>query len=336
MSHELVLLSGNSSPLLANQISKLLGRKPCNAVISKNVTGELEVNILESVRACDVFIIQPTLPNPNDSLMELLILTDAVKRASAARITGVIPCFGYARQDKKDKARVSIPAKLVANMIQVSGIDRILTMNLHSTRMQGFFNIPVDNLFAIQLFKSHLNKFITEDKVVVSVGVGGVHRTKRLADEINSSLAIVHFGKLIPGDLRDESGVSIEDMKLVGDVKGKTAILYEDIADTCELLVLITQLLIQQGASKVYALATHGILSGNALQLVNQSELTELIITNTIQVPESARKECKKLRVINVASVLAEAIRRIHNGESLEKFFTEDWILFSQDHLEYC
>jgi len=270
------------------------------------------------VRDNDVFIIQTTTnPNPNDNLMELLIMIDAIKRASAKRITAVIPSFGYARQDKKDKSRAPITAKLVSNLIETAGADRVITMDLHASQIQGFFDIPVDNLVAEGLMLKYIRDHIkgnVEDKVVVSPDAGGVKRAKSVADKVGCDLAIIHKER--------KKANEVNAMTLVGDVSGKIAILVDDMADTCGTLKLAAQTLKQQGATAIYALCSHGILSGPAVQKIETSDLDELIITNSVELSPGC-KGCKKIRQIDIAPMFAEAIRRTHHGESISILFNE-------------
>jgi len=307
------VLAGNAHPDLANEICKYLGLALGKADVGKFSNGETSVMISESIRDMDVFIIQPTCnPNPNDNLMELLVMADAIKRASAKRITAVIPCFGYARQDKKDKSRAPITGKLVANLIEVSGIDRVITIDLHASQIQGFFNIPVDNLYAEPLIVKYIRKNIPGDKVIVSPDAGGVKRAKLISDKLDAELAIIHKER--------KKANEVAGMILVGDVKDKVALIVDDMADTCGTLQTAASLLMSKGAKAVYALVTHGVLSGNAIDRIDNSEIKELVITNSI--PNKHKSD--KLKIINVASMLAEAIRRTHHGESISSLFAFD------------
>eukprot|EP01121_Diplochlamys_sp_Union-15-3_P022346 TRINITY_DN9476_c0_g1_i1.p1 TRINITY_DN9476_c0_g1~~TRINITY_DN9476_c0_g1_i1.p1 ORF type:complete len:340 (+),score=68.87 TRINITY_DN9476_c0_g1_i1:56-1021(+) len=308
------LFSGNAHPELAQKIAKILGVTIGEAIVGKFSNGETMVEIKESARECDVFIIQPTCnPNPNDNLMELLIMADAMKRASAKRITAVIPCFGYARQDKKDKSRAPITGKLIANLIETSGIDRVITMDLHASQIQGFFDIPVDNLFAEPLLVQYIKKIAPgKDKVIVSPDAGGVKRAKAVADKCNLDLAIIHKERKVANQ--------VAGMTLVGDVEGRVCILVDDMADTCGTLKLAASELRQKGAAAIYSIVTHGVLSGSAIKNLNEAELEELVVTNSIPQSENV-KHCSKIKVIDVAPVLAEAIRRTHNGESISVLF---------------
>lgn len=307
------VLAGNAHLELAHEICKYLGMPLGKADVGKFSNGETSVMISESIRDMDVFIIQPTCnPNPNDNLMELLVMADAIKRASAKRITAVIPCFGYARQDKKDKSRAPITGKLVANLIEVSGIDRVITIDLHASQIQGFFNIPVDNLYAEPLIVKYIRKNIPGEKVIVSPDAGGVKRAKLISDKLDAELAIIHKER--------KKANEVAGMILVGDVKDKVALIVDDMADTCGTLQTAASLLVSKGASAVYAMVTHGVLSGSAIKRIEDSEIKEVVITNTI--PQ--RQTCDKLKIINVASMLAEAIRRTHHGESISSLFNNE------------
>lgn len=308
------VLAGNAHPDLALEICKYLGIALGKADVGKFSNGETSVMISESIRDMDVFIIQPTCnPSPNDNLMELLVMADAIKRASAKRITAVIPCFGYARQDKKDKSRAPITGKLVANLIEVSGIDRVITIDLHASQIQGFFNIPVDNLYAEPLIVKYIRKNIPGDKVIVSPDAGGVKRAKLISDKLDAELAIIHKER--------KKANEVAGMILVGDVKDKVALIVDDMADTCGTLQTAASLLISKGARSVYALVSHGVLSGNAMDRINNSDIKELVITNSIPNKHDAGD---KLKIINVAPLLAEAIRRTHHGESISSLFSNN------------
>jgi len=249
--------------------------------------------------------------------MELLIMIDAAKRASAKRITAVIPCFGYARQDKKDKSRAPITGKLVANLIETAGADRVICLDLHASQIQGFFDIPVDNLFAESLVVRYIKENIggkPSEKVVVSPDAGGVKRAKSVADRLGTDLAIIHKER--------KRANEVDNMTLVGDVEGKIALLIDDMADTCGTLALAAVTLKNKGAVEVYAVCSHGVLSGNAVQRIEEAPITQLIVTNSIMMSE-ATKNCAKIKLIDVGSMLAETIRRTHNGESISVLFHE-------------
>jgi len=308
------VLAGNAHLELANEICKYLGIALGKADVGKFSNGETSVMISESIRDMDVFIIQPTCnPSPNDNLMELLVMADAIKRASAKRITAVIPCFGYARQDKKDKSRAPITGKLVANLIEVSGIDRVITIDLHASQIQGFFNIPVDNLYAEPLIVKYIRKNIPGEKVIVSPDAGGVKRAKLISDKLDAELAIIHKER--------KKANEVAGMILVGDVKDKVALIVDDMADTCGTLQTAASLLMSKGAHSVYALVTHGVLSGSAINRIDNSDIKELVITNSIP---NKHDISDKLKIINVAPMLAEAIRRTHHGESISSLFAND------------
>ncbi|KNE67793.1 ribose-phosphate pyrophosphokinase 3 [Allomyces macrogynus ATCC 38327] len=310
------IFSGNAHPDLAYLIARRLGLDLGKVVVSKYSNQETSVTIGESVRDEDVFLVQSGCGEINDNLMELLIMINACKTASARRITAVMPCFPYARQDKKDKSRAPISAKLVANMLTVAGADHVITMDLHASQIQGFFNIPVDNLYAepsvLKYIRDHVPNWST-DSVIVSPDAGGAKRATSIADRLGIDFAIIHKER--------KKANEVSRMVLVGDVKGKAAILVDDMADTCGTLCLAAKTLVDHGASAVYAIVTHGILSGKALQAINDSPLTQVVVTNTI--PHDDKKvKCPKLATIDISATLAEAIRRTHNGESVSYLFT--------------
>ncbi|EGC37753.1 hypothetical protein DICPUDRAFT_53750 [Dictyostelium purpureum] len=301
------IISGSAHPQFADLISKAINIDLTKTTCNKFSNGETSVTVGESVRSKDVYIIQPTCtPNVNDNIMELLVLTDCVRRASSRSVTAVIPFFGYGKQNKKEKSREPITGKLIANLIETAGVDRVISMDLEASQIQGFFNIPVDNLYAEPLIVKYIEKhYKGGEKVVISPAVDGVKRAKLVSDKLNCDLAIL--------DRQSES----DDMILVGDVKGKTALIIGSTADTCETLALAASVLKNRGgATKVYALVSHGELSGNAIETLNNSELEELVITNSIPLSEKS-KACSKIKVINVAPMFSEAIRRIIHGESV-------------------
>lgn len=310
---DIKLFTGNSNPALAEEICKLIGTKLGEAEVKSFADGEASVSLYESVRGSDVFLINSTCKPVNDSLMELLIMIDACKRASAGRVTAVIPYFGYARQDRKAKSRDPISAKLVANMLTAAGADRVLTMDLHASQIQGFFDIPVDNLHATSVFvKYFLDKFENpEDMVVVSPDVGSVARSRSFANKMGMGLAIV--------DKRRERANQCEVMNVIGDVKGKRCLLYDDMVDTAGSLCNAAKAIVEiGGATEVYACATHGVLSGPALERIENSCIKELALLNTIPAPENAPK---KIRYIDVAPVFADAIQRIYEETSMSVLF---------------
>eukprot|EP01132_Coremiostelium_polycephalum_P009988 gene9988-12242_t len=301
------ILSGTAHPGFAELIAKYLNTEIGKCDCGKFSNGETSVVIGESIRSKDVYIVQPTCtPNVNDNIMELLVLVDAVRRASSKHITAVIPYFGYGKQNKKEKSREPITGKLIANMIEKSGVNRVISMDLEASQIQGFFNIPVDNLYAEPLIVKYIEKNIKGERVVVSPAVDGVKRAKLVSDKLNCDLAI----------LDRQTKEDVDDMILVGDVSGKVAVIIGSIADTCETLALSAKVLKRRGAVSVYALVSHGELSGNAIETLNNSDLEELVITNSIPVVEKV-SQCPKIKVINVAPMFAEAIRRIIHGESV-------------------
>ena len=309
--NKLEIVSGNANVELAREICQELGKKLGGMMVRRFSEGEIRVKIEENVRGKDVFIIQPTCPPPNENLMELLVIIDALKRASAGRITAVIPYFGYARQDRKDQPRVPITAKLVANLLTVAGADRILTMDLHAGQIQGFFDIPLDHLFAINVFVDYIEKLKLGDFVVVSPDVGGIKTARAYAKRLGAGLAIV--------DKRRISPEKAEAMNILGEVSGKNAVLVDDLIATGGSLLEAAAALKKAGVKKIYAAVVHGVLSGDAIKNVENSLLEGLIITNTI--PLSNHKKHPKIKVLSVAPLLAEAIKRIHKEESISCLF---------------
>jgi len=309
---ELKVFSGNANRPLAEKVCDHLGIPLGNAEVKTFSDGEISVEINENVRGKDVFIIQPTCPPVNDNLMELLIMIDAAKRASAGRITAVIPYYGYARQDRKVAPRQPISAKLVANLITVAGASRVLTMDLHAGQIQGFFDIPVDNLFARPVLLHYIKEHFKDDLVIVSPDAGGVERARAFAKRLNASLAII--------DKRRERANVAEVMNIIGDVRGKTAVIVDDMVDTGGTLTKAASALLDKGASAVYACCTHPVLSGNAVQRILESPLKELIVTDTIPLSEEAKK-CGKIKVLSVGKLFGEAVRRIHLNESVSVLF---------------
>jgi len=312
LSSELAILTGNANPELAKEICRALKVPLSNSFVGRFSEGEIRVKINENVRGKDTFVVQSTCPPTNDNLMELLIMIDALKRASARRITAVIPYFGYARQDRKDQPRVPITAKLVANLITIAGTDRVLTMDLHAGQIQGFFDIPLDHLYAIRVFEQYLSrKRLTKKIVVVSPDVGGIKMARAYAKRFGAGLAIV--------DKRRTTPESTEVMHILGEVKGKECLLVDDLIATGSSIVEAAGALKRAGATAVYACVTHPILSGPALAHIARSSLKELIVTNTI--PISAEKRHPKITTLSVASLLAEAIQRIHYELSISSLF---------------
>jgi ribose-phosphate pyrophosphokinase len=314
MNSEIKIFSGTANKGLYNEIIKYLNLPEGKIYINRFADGEIIAKIEENVRGRDCFVIQPTCPPVNENLMELLIIVDALKRASAARITAVIPYFGYARQDRKSEPRVPISAKLVSNILVASGVNRILVIDLHAGQLQGFFDIPVDHLYATPVFLEYLNKhpdFVNKENVVaVSPDAGGVERTLAFAKRLNVSLAIV--------DKRRPSPNNAVIMNIVGEVKDKTAIIFDDIIDTGGTLLKVVDRLYKEGAKKVYAAATHGVLSQGADKKIQESNITGLILTNTIPLGDKVKE---KITVLSVGSMLAEAIKRIHENVSVSELF---------------
>jgi len=309
---------GNSNPAFAETVCKCLGIPMGKGTVKTFADGEVSVSLEETVRGADVFLIQSTCKPVNDRLMELLIMIDACRRASAGRITAVIPYFGYARQDRKAKSRDPISAKLVANMITAAGADRVLTMDLHAAQIQGFFDIPVDHLLGNPAFVEYYLEKFPEDKfnhdefVVVSPDVGSVARARAFASKVHMGLAIV--------DKRRQKANSCEVMNVIGDVKGKTCILFDDMVDTAGSLCNAANALVEVGGAKaVYACATHGVLSGPAFQRISDSAIEELVVHNTIPLPEDC--PCSKIKQLDVASTFARAISHIHYGTSIADLF---------------
>ena len=316
MSHEIKIIAGNSNPELAIGISKRLGVKLTDCTVKPFADGELSVSIYETVRGADIFIIQSTCKPVNDSLMELLILIDACRRASAWRITAVMPYFGYARQDRKAKARDPISAKLVANLITKAGADRVLTMDLHASQIQGFFDIPVDNMAAGKLLSEfYCDRFGKDNKnfMVVSPDVGSVARARNFAHSLGVNLAIV--------DKRREEANKSEVMNIIGDVKGKNVILFDDMVDTAGSLCGAAAALREIGqANDIYACATHGVLSGPAIERIEKSYIKTLRLVDTIPYPTD-RPRSEKVQYISADEMLAEAINRIHDEVSISPLF---------------
>lgn len=312
----MAILTGNSNPELAKEIASNLNTRLTDVLVGRFSEGEIRVQIKENIRGRDVFIVQPTCPPTNESLMELLIMMDAARRASADRITPVIPYYGYARQDRKDQPRVPITAKLVANLICAAGADRVLTMDLHASQIQGFFDIPVDHLYAINDLCDYIanKKLDPKELVVVTSDVGGVKMARAYAKRLGAELAVV--------DKRRSSPESTEVMHILGEVQGKTALIVDDIVATGGSLVEAAQALGRNGVKNVYALVSHGILSGSAIEKIQKCDIIkELVITNSI--PFTRQKDCPKVKIVSVAKLLSEAILRIHNEESISILFEE-------------
>jgi ribose-phosphate pyrophosphokinase len=316
MEKALKLFSGNANPALAKEICGCLGIGMGAAAISSFSDGEIRIKIDENVRGADVFVVQSCCTPVNNSIMELLIMIDALKRSSAARITAVIPYFGYARQDRKDQPRVPITAKLVADLVTTAGTDRVLTMDLHAGQIQGFFNIPVDHLYALPVLLDYINKRFAKDLkdvVIVSPDAGGVERARAFAKRLQTNLAII--------DKRREGPNNAQVMNIIGDVEGKHAILLDDMIDTAGTIVQGAQACSDKGAKSVWAGCVHPVLSGPALERLQGSRLTEVVVTNTIPL-NGKDQQCPKLRVLSVAPLLGEAIKRIHGEESVSSLFS--------------
>ncbi len=310
-----MIFTGNANPLLAKDVARRLSIPLGRAVVTKFSDGEVNVELLENVRGKDVFILQSTSMPTNDNLMEILVMTDALKRSSAARITAAIPYFGYARQDRRPRsARVAISAKVVANMLEAAGVDRVLTMDLHADQIQGFFDVPVDNIYAAPILLSDVWKHNYQDLVVVSPDVGGVVRARALAKRLESDLAIID-------KRRPKANVS-EVMHVIGEIDGRTCVIMDDMVDTAGTLCKAAEVLKERGATKVMAYCTHPVLSGNAVQKINASVLDELVVTDTIALRDDARA-CSKIRQLSVAELLAETIRRINSEDSVSSLFIE-------------
>ena len=316
-----MLISGNANRPLAEEIARYatmnggMDISLLDARVEKFNDKEIFVEVYENVRDEDIFIIQPTSKPANDNLMELLIIADAMRRSSAARITAVIPYFGYARQDRRTKARTPISAKLVANLIVEAGIDRVLTMDLHATQIQGFFDIPVDNLYASPVFAldaMHHFKGQMDDVMVVSPDVGGVARARDLAQRIGAPLSIVDKRRGKPGE--------VAEMTVIGDVKGRTCLIVDDIVDTAGTLCKAAEVLMEHGAKEVHSYITHGVLSGPAIERIGKSVMKHLVITDTIE-PTEAVLACKQIRIVPTAPMFAQAILNTWNGTSVSSLF---------------
>ncbi|UDF37818.1 UNVERIFIED_ORG: ribose-phosphate pyrophosphokinase [Shinella sp. XGS7] len=309
-----VLFTGNANPVLSQEIATHLGLELGKAVVGRFSDGEVTVEIQQNVRARDVFVIQPTCAPTNDHLMEMLIMIDAMRRSSARRITAVIPYFGYARQDRKPGPRTPISAKLVANLITEAGADRVMTLDLHAGQIQGFFDIPTDNLYASPVLLSDLKARNYSNLVVVSPDVGGVVRARALAKQLGCDLAII--------DKRRPAANVSEVMHVIGEIDGRNCVIMDDMIDTAGTLVKAAEVLKDRGAKRVFAYCTHPILSGPAIERIAGSHLDEVVISNTIPLSEAA-KACGKIRQLSVAFLFAETIRRISDGESVTSLFSE-------------
>ena len=313
MHDKIRVFTGNSNPALAQKICDFLHVPLGAARVRTFSDGEIMIEITENVRGRDVYVIQSTCAPTNNNLMELLIMTDALKRASAATITAVIPYYGYARQDRKAAPRTPITAKLVADLITTAGVDRVVTIDLHAGQIQGFFNIPVDNLYAAPVILDYLkNRFKDENVVMVSPDAGGTERARAFAKRLGCTLAVI--------DKRRTGPNVAEVMHLIGDVRGKIAIILDDMIDTAGTLTQAARALKENGASAIYACATHGVLSGPAIERINNSDIEEIVLTDTIPLGDK-EQQSSKVRMLSVADLLAEAIRRIHEDESVSSLF---------------
>ena len=305
------IFTGNSHIELAEEIAGIMGKPLGKATVTKFSDGEISVNIWETVRGLDVYIIQSTCSPVNDNLMELLIMIDAMKRASAGRINAVIPYYGYARQDRKAKARDPITAKLVADLIMAAGADRVLTMDLHANQIQGYFDIPVDHLLGMPILAKYFKEKQMDDLVIVSPDHGSVTRARNLAQYLNCPIAII--------DKRRPEPNKSEIMNIIGDINGKNCILIDDMIDTAGTIVNAANAIKKMGAKSVYACATHAVLSGPAISRIEESAIEEIVLLNTLPIPDEKRIE--KMTTLSVAPLFAEAMTRIHNHESVSKLF---------------
>ncbi|GAA6976340.1 ribose-phosphate pyrophosphokinase [Helicobacter pylori] len=304
------MFSGSAHPAFGKEVSKHLGIPLSKAVIGKFSDGEINIQISESVRGKDIFIIQPTCVPVNDNLMELLVMVDALRRSSANSITAVLPYFGYARQDRKAAPRVPITAKMVANLMQEVGIERIITMDLHAGQIQGFFDVPVDNLYGSIVFRDYIRSKALKNPVIASPDVGGVTRARYFANQMGLDLIIV--------DKRREKANESEVMNIIGSAKERDVILVDDMIDTAGTICKAALALKEQGATSVMALGTHAVLSGNAIKRIKESALDEVVVTNSIPLVQ----KCDKVTTLSVAPLFAEVIRRIYHNESVQSLFT--------------
>ena len=310
---EIKIIAGNSNKELAEKIAEYIGVKVADCQVTTFSDGEISVNINETVRGCDVFVVQSTNNPVNNNLMELLIMIDALRRASAGRVTAVIPYYGYARQDRKAKARDPITAKLVANLITAAGADRVLTMDLHASQIQGYFDIPLDHLLGGSLLANYFNEKNIEDLVVVSPDLGSVTRSRKFANQLEGEVPIAIIDKRRP-----KANVC-EVMNLIGDVKGKNVIMLDDMIDTAGTITNAANALKEFGAKNIYAGCTHAVLSGPAIERIEDSSISELIVLDTIKLPKE--KENDKIKVLTVAEMFGEAIKKIFSNESVSVLF---------------
>lgn len=312
MENEMIVFSGTSNPALGEEICKILGAKPGEIQISSFADGETNVKILDNVRGKDTFVIQPTSPPVNENLMQLLIVMDALKRASAKRITAVIPYFGYARQDRKLEGRVPISAKLVANLLVAAGANRILTLELHAGQIQGFFDIPVDNLSSSILFAEKFKNIKFENPIIISPDAGGVDRARDLAKVFGIDLAVVDKRRSAPNEAKV--------FHIIGEVKGKTCLIFDDIVDTAGTATEVAKVLKEKGSGDIYLLVCHPVFSGNAYEKIEASPVKKVFVTDTI----TLKRKSPKIEVISVAALLAGAIERIHSETSISSLFSLD------------
>ena len=310
----LEIFTGTSNPALAREVCEHLDTRLGEAEVGRFPDGEVMVEVHENVRGGDVFVIQSTCSPPNESLMELLLVMDALRRASARRVTAVVPYFGYSRQDRKVASRVPISAKLVADLITAAGASRVVTVDLHAGQIQGFFNIPVDNLYAMPVLISYLRKRLDGQKIsVISPDAGGVERARAFAGRLNANLAIINK--------RRRRASEVAEMQLVGEVRDSVAVLVDDMIDTAGTITEAAKVVANAGASEVFAVATHPILSDPACERLNKSNIVEIVTTNSILLRPKVQMELKKLKVLSVATLIAEAVKRIHNEESVSSLF---------------
>jgi len=312
LDQEIKLFGGTSNPALTLEVCDYLGINPGKILAKTFSDGEIQVEIGENIRGRDVFVIQSTSTPVNDNLMQLLIIMDAMRRASAERVTAVIPYYGYSRQDRKVKPRVPISAKLVADLITAAGANRVVSMDLHAGQIQGYFNIPVDNIFAAPILLKYIQKNLQDDLVIISPDAGGVERARAFAKRLNASLAII--------DKRREAPNISQAMNIIGEVKGKTAIILDDMVDTAGTLTQAAAALKDRGAGKIHACCTHPVLSGPSIDRIEASPIDSLVVTNTIPLNDKA-KDCQKIIVLSIAELLGETIKRSHNSHSVSTLF---------------
>ncbi len=310
----ITLLTGNANKPLALKVSEHINVPLTDATVTKFSDGEIMIQINENIRGSDVFVIQPTCLPVNDNIMELLLMIDALKRASARRITAVIPYYGYARQDRKVQPRVPISSKLIADLLEASGANRILTIDLHAAQIQGFFNIPVDHLYAAPILHKYFKTHEFENLVIVSPDAGGVERARAFAKRLKASLAIID-------KRREYTNVNVSKvMHVIGDVRNRDAVILDDMIDTAGTMTHAADAIKENGARRVFATCTHAVLSGSAVERINNSSLEEVIVTDTIPLLEKSER-CKKLKILSISALLAEAILRIHDESSISSLF---------------